>query len=155
MKRQADEGARGSFAVSQRAAKTGVSVRATTSEVSTAAEIVRPKGRKKLPTTPPIRPTGTKTATMVSVAAVTVRPISSVARRTAARVSVACGKWRAIFSTSTIASSMMMPMTSASASKVIVSNWKPASAIARNVPSSEVGIASAEIAVAATLRRNG
>ena len=45
----------------------------------------------------------------------------------------------AMFSTSTIASSTMMPMTSASASSVSVSRPNPASHMTTNVPSSDIG----------------
>ena len=73
------------FAWSQYTASTGDSVRETSSDTSMADEMVMPKGRKNCPSTPPIMPMGRNTATTVSVAAVTVRPISSVAEIAASR----------------------------------------------------------------------
>ncbi|MNL68533.1 hypothetical protein D3C87_1932700 [compost metagenome] len=55
----------------------GVISRATSSEKKTAMATVRPNSRKYRPTTPLIRPTGAKTAMIVSEIAMTARPISS------------------------------------------------------------------------------
>ncbi|MND77410.1 hypothetical protein D3C80_690900 [compost metagenome] len=57
----------------------GVSSRATSSEVNTAADTVMPKGVKYWPTKPPIKLTGRNTATMVAVIATTAKPIASEA----------------------------------------------------------------------------
>ncbi len=54
----------------------GSRVKATKSEISTAAETVIPNWRKNWPTMPSMKATGTKTATMVSVVARTLRAIS-------------------------------------------------------------------------------
>ena len=64
---------------SQRAASIGVSVKLTSSETMIANAIVRPKLFRKRPTMPPMKPTGTNTATSDSVVASTARPISLVA----------------------------------------------------------------------------
>ena len=52
-------------------ASRGVSVRASTSEISTAADSVNESALKNCPTTPDSRPSGTKTTTVVSVEPVT------------------------------------------------------------------------------------
>ena len=148
-------GSRVTRASSQYTASTGDSVRETSSEISIAAEMVMPKGRKNCPSTPLIRPMGRNTATTVSVAAVTVRPISSVALMAASRGDWPMSRCRAMFSRSTIASSTTLPTIIASASSVMVSRLKPYSIMTMAVPSSEVGIASAEIAVARQFQRNG
>ncbi len=53
--------------------------RATSSENSTAIATVRPNWRKYWPGMPGMNETGTNTATMVKVVAMTARPISSAA----------------------------------------------------------------------------
>ena len=64
-------------------ANTGDRVRATSREMSTEAETVMPKGLKNCPIVPPMLPTGKNTATIVKVAAETVKPISEVASNAA------------------------------------------------------------------------
>ncbi len=140
---------------SQKAAIVGESVRAARSEKSTAADAVKPKGLKNRPRVPPIKPIGKKTATIVSVDATSVRPISLFARSAAWRGVSPSSRWRTMFSTATIASSTMTPTTSARAKSVIVSRLKWSSLITSAVPSSDVGIASAEIVVARQSPKNG
>jgi len=60
----------------------GVNVNDTNKEISTATTTVIPNSKKKRPTMPRINATGTKTAQMVMVAAITARPISLVATDT-------------------------------------------------------------------------
>ena len=55
------------------------------SEMSTAAEMVRPNCRKNWPTMPCMKATGTNTATSVKVVAMTARAISRVPRWRPAR----------------------------------------------------------------------
>ena len=57
----------------------GVIMRATTSDISTAATTVSPKFLKNWPETPGISPTGRNTATIENVVATTASPISSAA----------------------------------------------------------------------------
>ena len=57
----------------------GVSMRATTSENSTAMAAVQPNWTKKRPTTPLMKAVGRNTATSVKVVAITAMPISSAA----------------------------------------------------------------------------
>ncbi len=59
-----------------------------------------------------------------------------------------------IFSTSTIASSTIIPITNARANRVRVSRLNPAIAITTKVPKSDRGIAIAAIKVARQLRKN-
>jgi len=58
---------------------TGVMRRATMSEKNTATATVRPNWMKYWPGMPGMKETGTKTAMMVKVVAMTARPISSAA----------------------------------------------------------------------------
>ena len=92
---------------------------------------------------------------MVSVAAVKVKPTSSVAAIVAVRGLSPSSRCLEIFSTSTIASSTIIPTTNAIASIVIVSSFSPNIAITMNVPHSDVGIASPDIMVAFQSQRNG
>ena len=100
------------------AAIIGVSVRATSSENSTAHVTVKPNGRKNSPAMPLMNATGMNTAHSVSGS----RPPRGRSR-CAASSPPASGvlpmrKCRTMFSTSTIASSTRMPTTSDSASIV-------------------------------------
>ena len=61
----------------------GVSVRDTKSEMSTATVTVMPNSKKNLPTMPFMNATGTNTATMDNVVAMTARPISEEPSREA------------------------------------------------------------------------
>ena len=68
---------------------------------------------------PPMKATGRNTATMVSVVASTARPISAVPFSAACRwLSPRC-RWRMMFSRTTMASSIRMPMASDSAISVM------------------------------------
>ena len=57
----------------------GVMSRATSSEMNTAAAIVRPNSLKYWPVMPPMKLTGSNTAMIVIEVATTARPISSAA----------------------------------------------------------------------------
>ena len=61
-----------------RAASIGVSVRATTSEIITAAATVTPNSERKLPTRPLTKITGMKTTAIETVEAVAANAISRV-----------------------------------------------------------------------------
>lgn len=65
----------GSF---QRLESIGSRVKLTNSDTSTATATVMPNGKKNLPTMPFMNATGTNTAQMAKVEAITARPISSV-----------------------------------------------------------------------------
>ena len=117
--------------------------------------MVKAKGLKNCPNASPIKATGRKTATMVKVEAVTVNPISSVPLIAASLGFSPASINRAIFSTSTIASSMTIPITKAKANKVIVSKLNPAIAMTIQVPNREVGMAKAVINVALKFLKKG
>ena len=87
--------------------------------------------------------------------AVTVNPISSVPFIAASLGVSPASINLAIFSTSTIASSITIPITNAKANRVIVSKLNPAIAITMQVPNKEVGIAKAVIKVALKFLKNG
>ena len=99
--------------------------------------------------------TGTKMTTSDSVVAMTARPISAVAL-----IAASCGvapfssMYRKMFSSTTMASSMTMPIASESASIVMLLSVKPSARITAKVPMIEVGIASAAMTVTRQLRMN-
>ena len=66
-------------------ASSGISVSASTSEISTAAESVSDSARKNCPTTPDSRPSGANTTTVVSVELTTGAISSAIASATARR----------------------------------------------------------------------
>ncbi len=105
--------------------------------------------------TPPIKPIGKNTATAVKVAAVTVKPISLVAIRAASRGVFPFSICRMMFSTSTMASSTIEPITKANANRVMVSKLKPYIAMTINVPNKDMGMANAEIRVACQFHKKG
>jgi hypothetical protein len=74
---------------------------------------------------PPMKATGMNTATMVKVVAMTARPISSVPSRLAFTWSLPRWRWRTMFSRTTIASSISMPMASDRPIRVITLRVKP------------------------------
>ena len=131
-----------------------MSVRATSSENSTATVTVKPNGRKNSPAMPPMNATGMNTAQIVSVVATTARPISIAASIAASRGFLPMRKCRTMFSTSTIASSTRMPTTSVSASSVRMFSVKPSAQMAQNVGMIDSGSASADTSVARQSRRN-
>ena len=103
-----------------RAASIGVSVSATNSEISTEPATVTPNDPRKLPTTPSTNTTGTNTAATENVAAVAANAISRVPMRAAAYASSPPSRWRSMFSSTTIASSITTPTASVMPSSVIV-----------------------------------
>jgi hypothetical protein len=100
----------------------GVSSRATISEKVTAAATVSPNCRKNCPGMPGMKATGTKTARMAPVVAITAKPISAEASSAAlyAPRSGWVRRWRTMFSISTMASSTSTPTTRVSASRVML-----------------------------------
>ena len=103
-----------------RAASIGVRVSATTSEISTEIATVAPNSPRKLPTMPSTNTTGTNTAAMESVAAVAAKAISLVPRDAASWEESPWSRWRSMFSSTTIASSITTPTASVMASSVMV-----------------------------------
>ena len=103
----------------------GSSVKLTKSETSTATATVMPNGKKNLPTIPFMNATGTKTAQIAKVVAITASPISSVPSCAASRWPRPRWTWRTMFSRTTMASSMSRPMHSDSAIIVMKLSVKP------------------------------
>ena len=103
-----------------RAASIGVSVSATSSEISTELATVAPNSERKLPTMPLTKITGRKTTAIETVAAVAAKAISAVPRDAASRGGVPCSRCRSMFSSTTMASSTTTPTASAIASSVMV-----------------------------------
>ena len=95
-------------------------MKATKSEIITAALMVMPNWRKNWPTMPLTNATGRKTATMVSVVASTLSAISLVPRSAAVNGSTPRSRCFEMFSRTTMASSMSSPMESESARSVIM-----------------------------------
>jgi hypothetical protein len=77
-----------------RYASTGTTVRAHTSEASRANVTVSANGRKNWLTSPPTKPSGRKTATVVSVLAVIAEATSRGPRVTAVSRSSPIARWR-------------------------------------------------------------
>ena len=72
----------------------GSRVNATSSEIDTAKAMVSANDLKNCPTMPVMKPTGRKTARIVSVVAITASPISLVPFRAAVVGSSPCSMWR-------------------------------------------------------------
>ena len=132
----------------------GSSVKATSSDIATAKAMVSANCLKNWPTMPVMNPTGRNTARIVKVVAITARPISAVPSRAACIGSLPISMWRKMFSRTTTASSMRMPMTSDSAISDIMLKVKPAMYMKKNVATTEVGSASAVIRVERQSRMN-
>ena len=103
---------------------------------------------------PVMKPTGRKTARIVKVVAMTARPISAVPSRAARIGSLPISMWRKMFSRTTTASSMRMPMTSDSAISDIMLKVKPATYMKKNVAMTDVGSARAVMSVDRQSRMN-
>ena len=90
---------------------------------------------------------GMKTATMEKVVAATARPISSVPSCDALKWSFPISMWRTMFSRTTIASSIRMPIASERPSSDMVLSVKPNAQTAMKLASTEIGRASPVITV--------
>ena len=111
----------------------------TKSETSTAAAMVRAKGLNHWPASPVMKPMGTNTATMEKVVAATARPISSVPLNEAVVWSSPSSMCRTMFSRTTMASSMRMPMASERPRSDIVLSVKPKTHTLMNAARTETG----------------
>ena len=136
------------------AAIMGVSMRATTSEANTASAAVQPNCLKNLPAMPLMKAVGKNTAISVKVVAMTARPISSAASSAACRGVLPMRRWRSMFSTSTMASSTKMPITSDNASSVTTLMEKPSRYMPMKAGMADSGSATADTKVAGQSRRN-
>ena len=110
--------------------------------------------RNTRPTMPPISSTGMNTAISEKVIEMMVKPISRAPLSAASNGRMPPSIWRTMFSSMTMASSTTNPTDSVSASSVILLIEKPNAYIAAQVPTSEIGTASAGMMVADTFRRN-
>jgi hypothetical protein len=97
-----------------------VRVSATTNEIITALPTLTPNSFRKLPTMPCTNTTGRKTTAMATVAAVAANAICFVPRDAATWGDSPSSRWRSMFSSTTMASSITTPTARARASKVMV-----------------------------------
>ena len=122
--------------------------------ITTAAAMVSANSRSIRPITPPMKISGTKTASRLSEMVSTVNPTSRAPFSAAGIGRIPSSTWRAIFSTTTIASSTTKPVETVSAISERLSSRKPDRYITPSVPASEASTAAAGIAVARQLCRN-
>ncbi len=132
----------------------GVVVSEITSEIITAADSVTANSRNRRPTCPPMNSSGMNTATSDRLIESTVKPTSRAPSKAACMRSMPFSMWRAVFSSTTIASSTTKPVATVSAISDRLFRLNPSSHITPKVPSSETTVATAGITVARTLRRN-
>ena len=101
--------------------------------------MVSANGLNHCPAMPYMNPTGTNTATIENVVAATANPISSVPSSDALTWSLPISMWRTMFSRTTMASSIRMPMDSESPSSDMVFNVKPKAHTAMKLASTDTG----------------
>src|SRR3954453_4689631 len=117
----------------------GSSEKETNRETSTEQAMVSAKGLNHWPAMPCMKATGTKTQTMEKVVAATARPISSVASWEACTWSLPISTWRTMFSRTTMASSINMPMASERPISDMVLRVKPKAQTAMKEDRTETG----------------
>ena len=132
----------------------GSSVNDTNSDTSTAAVTVMPNAKKNLPMMPLMNATGTNTATIANVVAITASPISLVPSSAAWRWLLPIRRCRTMFSRTTIASSIRRPMQSDSAIIVMKFSVKPKAFSTMNVDMTAIGSVRPVMIVERQLRRN-
>ena len=103
--------------------------------------MVSANGANHCSASPPMNATGTKTTTIENVVAATARPISSVPSRAAVTWSLPISTCRTMFSRTTIASSIRMPIASDRPSSDIVFSVNPNASTAMNDAMTEIGSA--------------
>ncbi|MNV22477.1 hypothetical protein D3C71_1134520 [compost metagenome] len=141
-------------ALSRRAHIIGVSVSDTSREIPIATARVIANSWNSLPTTSAMNSSGISTAISDRVSEIRVKPICR-APFSAACIGVAPrSRWRAMFSSITIASSTTKPVAMVSAIRVRLLSENPASSITPKVPTSDSGTAMLGMIVAGRLRRN-
>lgn len=109
-----------------REASIGQRVSATTQDSSTDIASTKPNSRNRPPVWPGRKEIGTKTATSVSVVAMTAKKTSCAPSTAAARGPMPWLRRRTMFSSTTMASSTTSPVASTSASSVRMLTEKPA-----------------------------
>ena len=110
--------------------------------------MVSANGAYMRPVSPPMKATGTKTATMIAEVPMTGPVTSRMACAVASRGDLPRSMCDITASTTTMASSTTMPMASTSPNMVSVLIVKPISGKKMNVPTSETGMAANGISVA-------
>ena len=88
---------------------------------------------------PPMKATGTNTAMIVKVVAITARPISAVPSRAASKWSLPRCRWRTMFSRTTIASSISRPIASERPISVSTLSVKPKARMTMKPATTETG----------------
>ena len=125
----------------------GAKVTASRREKATATEMVTPNSKKNLPMMPCMKATGRKMA-MTALEMTTTEKVISRAPYTAAWTNdIPPSRWREMFSSTTMASSTTMPITSEIAISVIVLSVKPRKYMTRMVPPRAVGMARTTLSV--------
>src|SRR5215210_5097307 len=125
----------------QYAESIGSSENETNSDTSTDDAMVSAKGLNHWPATPYMKPIGTNTATIENVVAATARPISSVPSCDAVTWSFPISMCRTMFSRTTIASSIRIPIASERPSRDIVLSVNPNAQTMMNDASTDTGSA--------------
>ena len=118
-----------------------------------ASERVSANSRNSLPTMPPISRIGRNTAISEVLMESTVKPTSPAPSRAACTRGTPSSMCRAMFSSTTIASSTTKPVEIVSAISERLSRLKPSRYIAAKVPMMDTGTATAGMSVARALAR--
>ena len=117
----------------------GSSENDTNKDTITEAAMVSANGANHCSAMPPMKAMGTNTTTIEKVVAATARPISAVPSRAAWMWSLPISMCRTMFSRTTMASSMRMPIASDRPRSDIVLRVKPKAATARNDAMTDTG----------------
>ena len=125
----------------------GSSEKDTNSDTSTEQAIVSANGLNHWPAIPLMKAIGMNTETMENVVAATARPISSVPSRAAVKWSFPISMCLTMFSRTTMASSIRIPIASESPIRDIVLRVKPNTSTAMNDARTETGSARPVITV--------
>ena len=126
---------------------------ATRYEITIPAATVIAKELKNIPTIPSIKATGTKTANKTEEIANTENATSFTPSKEALNGSIPSSIFFVIFSITTIASSIKIPIARVRPIRVKRFKSYPKASIIANVPITEVGIAKADTIVAVTFRK--
>ena len=123
--------------------------------MTTEKATTNPKLEKNRPTIPPMKATGRKITTSERLVARTASAISLVPTRAASIASIpSSSMWRKMFSWTTTASSITIPIARISASIVILLSVNPMYCMNRNVGMIDVGIARVAMTVVRQSRMN-
>ncbi|MCY1411840.1 hypothetical protein D9M71_272350 [compost metagenome] len=140
--------------MSRRAHIIGVRVRDTTSEIRMATARVMANSRNSRPTTSAMNSSGISTAISEKVREIRVKPICFAPLSAALSGVSPSSRWRAMFSSMTMASSTTKPVAMVRAISVRLLMEKPARYITAKVPTRDSGTAMEGMMVALIRRRN-